>query len=337
MADIGITYNSNPSRLIQQSGEFLSNNIRDIGKQIQGTILEINTKKDLARFAQNLQQNVNPNSEEFAQQAVQVAANHPLAIQDPRGQIALNILGKAHGEWKQAQLAVDRFGRPINVPGVGLVDPRTNKVLQATPSRPVNVYGQGLVDPLTGEVVVPEGTRQSPSSSAPRALSPGAILVDPTGKTLAENPKPEPTITPYQGAQLKRAEKKAAADALKTEISQLDRDITSGVNQYEKSMKREQEATTPEEKARHAADWSAIGKITDELKKKKEDRLKALRDLESAAVEETNADLLPPVTPNAAAPAPGVRRVPVFDPSGQPLNIREDQLDAALQAGWKRR
>lgn len=336
--DIGITYSQNPSKLIESSGKFLSDNIRSIGQSVQSTILEINTKKDLARFAQNLQQNVNPNSDDFAQQAVQVAANHPLAIQDPRGQIALNILGKAHGEWKQAQLAVNRFNTPINMPGVGLVNRNTGDVIRpAAPPKPVSVYGQGLVDPLTGDVILPEGTRPSASANAPRALSPGAILVDPTGKTLAENPKPEPTLTPYQGAQLKRAEKKAAADAIKTEISQLDRDITSGVNQYEKSMKREQEATTPEEKARHAADWSAIGKITDELKKKKEDRLKALRDLESAAVEEDSADMLPPVAPNAAAPAPGVRRVPVFDPSGQPLNIREDQLDAALQAGWKRR
>lgn len=337
MADIGITYSSNPSRLIQQSGEFLSNNIRDIGKQIQGTILEINTKKDLARFAQNLQQNVNPNSDDFAQQAVQVAANHPLAIQDPRGQIALNILGKAHGEWKQAQLAVNRFNTPINMPGVGLVNRNTGDVIRpAAPPKPVSVYGQGLVDPLTGDVILPEGTRPSASANAPRALSPGAILVDPTGKTLAENPKPEPTLTPYQGAQLKRAEKKAAVDAIKTEISQYEKDIASAVRQYEASFKREQEAQG-DEKLRHQADKTEIGKIADDLKKKKEDRLKALRDLESAAVEEDSADMLPPVTPNAAAPAPGVRRVPVFDPSGQPLNIREDQLDAALQAGWKRR
>lgn len=335
--DIGVTYSSNPSRLIQKSGEFLSNNIRDIGKQIQGTILEINTKKDLARFAQNLQQNVNPNSDDFAQQAVQVAANHPLAIQDPRGQIALNILGKAHGEWKQAQLAVNRFNTPINMPGVGLVNRNTGDVIRpAAPPKPVSVYGQGLVDPLTGDVILPEGTRPSASANAPRALSPGAILVDPTGKTLAENPKPEPTLTPYQGAQLKRAEKKAAVDAIKTEISQYEKDIASAVRQYEASFKREQNAQG-DEKLRHQADKTEIGKIADDLKKKKEDRLKALRDLESSAVEEDSADMLPPVTPNAAAPAPGVRRVPVFDPQGNPLNIREDQLDAALQAGWKRR
>lgn len=325
MADIGITYSSNPSRLIQQSGEFLSNNIRDIGKQIQGTILEINTKKDLARFAQNLQQNVNPNSEDFAQQAVQVAANHPLAIQDPRGQIALNILGKAHGEWKNAQTLVNRFGQQQALAGI----------------RNENALGQ--IAARTAGQLEAEQIRQSGRKDLAnlRQDQQKEILdmrnEDVLGQIEARaNAAASKPMTPYQQAQIGRMTKKDQVDALKTEITQLDRDIASHVSQYEKSFKREQEAQG-EEKLRHQADKTEIGKIADELKKKKEDRLKALRDLESAAVEETNADMLPPVTPNAAAPAPGVRRVPVFDPSGQPLNIREDQLDAALQAGWKRR
>lgn len=323
--DIGVTYSSNPAKLVQASGEFLSNNIRDIGRQVQSTILEINTKKDLARFAQNLQQNVNPNSEDFAQQAVQVAANHPLAIQDPRGQIALNILGKAHGEWKNAQTLVNRFGQQQALAGI----------------RNENALGQ--IAARTAGQLEAEQIRQSGRKDLAnlRQDQQKEILdirnEDVLGQIEARaNAAASKPMTPYQQAQIGRMTKKDQVDAIKTEITQLDRDIASHVSQYEKSFKREQEAQG-EEKLRHQADKTEIGKIADELKKKKEDRLKALRDLESAAVEETNADMLPPVTPNAAAPAPGVRRVPVFDPSGQPLNIREDQLDAALQAGWKRR
>lgn len=276
---LGIEVNAIAPNLIQNAGNDLSQIIRDTGKMVQGHIAELQTRRDMASMTQDLQ-GLNVQSNDFPLQMIQMASRHPLAIRDERGQMALNILGKAHNQWQNEQAAIERLGRPMNVPGVGLVDPRTNTVLQATPTKPVSVYGKGLVNPMTGETVAPEGTRTSPTSAGPRTLTPGSILVDPTGKQLATNPKPEPTLTPYQSAQLKRAEKKSAVDAIKTEVTQLDKDITSAVRQYEASFKREQEAEG-EEKLRHQADKTEIGKIADQLKAKKQERIKALQELES--------------------------------------------------------
>jgi len=46
-----------------------------------------------------------------------------------------------------------------------------------------------------------------------------------------------------------------------------------------------------------------------------------------------------PAPGQVAAPAPGanVRRVPMIDPNGNPMLLREDQVPSALQAGWKQR
>lgn len=107
---LGIEQNSIAPGLIMQSGKMLSDNIRDIGKQVQSSIYEINTRKDLAAMAEEIQAGaVIPQSDDFAQNAVALGFRHPLAIQDPRGQMALNILGKSHGEWQQQKLATARL------------------------------------------------------------------------------------------------------------------------------------------------------------------------------------------------------------------------------------
>lgn len=321
--DIGITYSSNPSRLIQASGEFLSNNIREIGKNVQSAILEINTRKDLARFAQNLQQNVNPNSDDFANQAVQVAANHPLAVQDPRGQIALNILGKAHGQYQEAKNLVTRFNQQSQMVGMrneaalGQIAARTAGTLEAE-----QIRQQGRKDLAN--------LRQDQAIEM-QDMRNADVLGQIEARAQAAASKP---MTPYQQAQLGRMTKKDQVDAIKTEVTQLDKDITSAVRQYESSFKREQEAASAEEKARHQSDKTEIGKIADDLKKKKDERLKALSDLESS-VDQAADDILPPV-PVAAAATPN-EMVLVFDPQGRPGKIRASQLEAALQNGYKRR
>lgn len=333
MADIGISYSSNPARLIQDSGRFLSDNIRQIGQQVQGTILELNTRKDIARMAENLS-SLNVQSEAFPIQAAQVFAAHPLAAQDGRGQMVLKALGQAHHDWRQTQVAMNRGPAFVSTPQ-GIMDKRTGAITTPAPTKPMSVFGVGLVDPLTGETIVPEGTRTSPGASAPKTLSPGAILVDPQGKKIAENPKAAPSLTPYQSEQLKRSDRKAQVDALKTEIGEIDKNITSAVRQYELSYKREKEAANAAEQARHQADKTAIGQVADDLKKKKEERLKALQDLMTA--DDEAGDLgLPPVGADAAAPAQN-DVVLVIDPQGRPGKIPASQLEAALQNGFKRR
>lgn len=332
MADIGITYSSNPSRLIQQSGEFLSNNIRDIGKQIQGTILEINTKKDLARFAQNLQQNVNPNSDDFAQQAVQVAANHPLATQDPRGQIALNILGKAHGEWKQAQLAVDRYNNPVVVPGVGLTNRTTGQVIRGVPPKTVTVgRNSRLVDAVTGEGIVdplPE----------PEVFvnTPGGPMNRSTGLDVSGNP----IVPPQKGAMTDAQAQKARLESVKAQqiaTGKMRDDLRQKLNANrarEAAFMKLDEPTRQqrvaelaeihkERKSLELMDSEAVGALNGYIQE-----LQTLGDVESAAI-------LPPVSELAAAPNDEL--VAVFNPQGQPKKIKRSQLEAALKNGYKQR
>lgn len=273
MADIGITYSSNPSRLIQQSGEFLSNNIRDIGKQIQGTILEINTKKDLARFAQNLQQNVNPNSEDFAQQAVQVAANHPLAIQDPRGQIALNILGKAHGEWKQAQLAVQRQGLYGNAPGIGIYNRTTGEV-------PVKAPEKTLIVPKNSRAIGPDGRVIVEPLPEPEAFvsTPGGMASKKTGLDPQGNPIKFPEkgkMTEAQRATGALSQKKAQLQETEDGIKLMQRDLQALRGQYKEAEKMEyatKEAKQDAESKSFFDQKIEVGKRADELEKQIKER-----------------------------------------------------------------
>ncbi len=316
--DIGIGYSSNPASLIQNSGKFLSDNIRQIGANVQSTILELNTRKDLGNMVQNLQ-SLNVQSDQFPIQAAQVFASHPLAAKDERGQLALASLGKAHNEWRTMRDMTARFGNQQALAGI----------------RNENAIGQ-IAARTQGQTVV-EGLKQEGRKEL-LDIRNEDVLGQIEARASAEATKP---ITPYQQGQLDirakseaRMDKKAMADAIKTEITQLDRDINSAVSQYEKSMKREQDATTPEEKARHAADWSAVGKIADELKLKKAARLKSLQELEVAG------EVLPPIGPDSVMPQPSSgkqEKVPVIDPNGVAGFLPANQVDAALQNGFKRR
>lgn len=349
---LGIEQNSIAPQLIQSSGQALVQGIRQIGQQISGHLTEMQTKRDLAAMAQDLQ-GINPQSNEFPVQLTQLVSRHPMAVRDERGQMALSVLGKAHGAWqaeesdarafnramalqgyrsRAAQAAAttaakERAGRPINTPG-GLYDPEL----------PIS-------DPLTGETLVGgivPGTEPPNRGTGNRVLAPGAMLLDPTGKKIAENPRSS-EMTPYQREQLNRMGKKDRISAINREIDQFDQDIKSAENAYENIFKRETEATDPANKARYQAEKTEMGKVADQLKAEKKKRMEMLRQIESAP--EEKVDITTVVEPelggvpqNAAAPSPAnAQRVPVFDPNGNPMQLRADQLEAALQAGWKRR
>lgn len=392
---LGIEQNSIAPSLIQNAGNAMTQIIRDTGRMVEGHITEIQTRKDLGAMAQEIQ-GLNPQTNEFPMQLIQLASRHPLALANQRGQMAVGVLGKAHSDWRRSIQAVEEFNRdlamqgfrerslrqrmaeeasinakkPVSVYGVGLVDPITgetiveegsrgsasapktlspgailvdaqgNKIAENAPSapRPIQVFGVGLVDPVTGKTIVPEGRR---STDTPRTLSPGSILVSPTGEKIMENPRPTPTMTPYQSAQLGRSRVNDRIRSVENEISRFDKDIDSHRKMYADILKRETASRNKDEKARLAMEKAEVGRIADELvverDKRRIDLDAMVKERDAIDTEERSAAVLPPLTPQAAATPAVEEFVLVFDPSGKPGKVRASQLDAALQNGYRRR
>ena len=340
---LGVEPDNTAALLIQNNGQALVQGIRQIGQQISQHLTEIQTRRDLASLGQEAQ-TLNPQSHDFPVQLTQLATKHPLAIRDERGQMVLSVLGKANAQWQaeesdarafnramalqgyrsRAALAVEKEHqkRPVNVPRVGLVDPTE-------------------VDPVTGQakvlVAAPAGAEPTPYQATPNG---------PFDKRTGTYGTPPPALavkpmTAYQQAQLRRNERKDKIVALNQEINQFDSDISSAVHQYESSFTREQNATG-DEKLRHQADKTEIGKVADRLKEEKKKRLDILKqlreeDAKDAAIPADEASLLPPVPADAAAApaAPANDLVVVINPAGKQVQIKRSQLGAALQGGYK--
>lgn len=335
---LGIEQNSIAPNLIAQSGKMLSDNIREIGQQVQSSILEVNTRKDLAAMAQEIQSGaVIPQSEDFAQQAIAFGFRHPLAIRDPRGQMALSVLGKTHEEWRQAQTAQARINPYRSMTGGGIYNASTGEVVTKPTNRPTSVNRNArLVDPVTGEVLVePEALPEKGFN-----LAPGSTRYDAQGNPIVTAPKPtgSAALTPYQSRSLalrERAEKRAT---LKTRITAWEKDLAS----LDKAITERRKAgnMTPE-----VTEWQ-----------KRFEATKELRDAAVAEMDSTDAapvEELPPVPPDAvipqgdvgvlpepravAQPASNTEFVLVFDPSGKPGRVRASQLESALANGYRRR
>lgn len=338
---LGIEQDSIAPQLIQNAGSALVQGIRQIGQQISSHLTEIQTKRDLAAMAQDMQ-GVNPQSAEFPVALTQLVSRHPLAAQDQRGLLALNILGKAHGEWQAGEAEARAFNRAMALQGYRT---RAAKDLLETKSHmPQNVGGALVIpnDPVTGQpnVLIPPPSRAG--SNRPVVLGPGAKAIDATGKVLAENPK---AVTPLASE---------ARMLKKQKIDLLMRQDTAAREEFGR-LERRRDALSKERMAISKADDpnavyldNTIRAIEEEAKKVRDRRTeiqKAIEGIESVPAEEQ----LPPVPPDAAGaailPPPGALTAPdapaemvmVVDPSGRPGRIKASQLDAALQNGYKRR
>lgn len=342
---LGVELNSIAPNLIRDSGQALVHGIRQIGQQISGHLTEIQTKRDMAAMAQELQ-GLNVQSNEFTPQLAQVISRHPMAARDERGQLALSILGKAHGQWQAGEAEARAFNRAMAMQTARdrsareMFDYKT-KVESETPQ---NIGGSLVIpkDPVTGQpnVLLPAPSRAG--SNRPLVLNQGDIAIDPTGKRLAENPKPSgPTSSEA------RMQKKDKISQLLRQDTQLQREIGDAIKRLDDIQKQDLELGKDEAKIGHPKkDFlvTTAKAIQDEVKALRDRRLeiqKMIESVESTAAADGDGDLgLPPVTPNAAAPmtpAAAVKRVPVLDPNGQPMQLRADQVEAALQNGWKLR
>lgn len=325
---LGIEQNSIAPQLIAQSGKMLSENIRDIGKQVQGAILEVNTKKDLARMAQEIQSGaVIPQSEDFAQQAIAFGFRHPLAIQDPRGQMALNILGKAHGEWRQGQLAQQRLEGQLP-----LIEARNRSSLAQIAARTTGAQETEQMR-QQGRAEL-EGLRQE------NRLETQGVRTEDQMKVLQA--RQNAPLTPYQSRTLalrKNAERRAA---IKEQVDSTERDIRA----LEQSLRDDKMSVLPGERE----EWQK------QVEKLRDQRNQLLQQFNApptaeeitiepelgavppdAAVPQGDGGVVPPVGV-IAAPLPDANElVPVINPQGKPTRIRKSQLESALQNGYRTR
>lgn len=172
-----------------------------------------------------------PQSENFAQDAVAFGFRHPLAIQDPRGQMALNVLGKAHGEWRQGQLAQQRINPYRSMAGGGIYNASTGEVTVEPSTRPVSVpRNSRLVNPDTKEVIVePEALPDKPFN-----LAPGATRYDAQGNPIVTAPGRTGAggLTPYQEEMQKRAATTRRMNVVKSKLTQTRDDIKTLEKRY---------------------------------------------------------------------------------------------------------
>jgi hypothetical protein len=341
---LGIEQNNVAPQLIQNSGAALVQGIRQIGQQISGHLTELQTKRDLGAMAQELQ-GINVQSNEFPVQLTQMLSRHPLAARDERGQMALSILGKAHGQWQAGEAEARAFNRAMAMQGSrdrsarDLYDYKREKELES----PQNIGGALVVpqDPVTGQpnVLLPAPARGG--TTTPFRSTPQGIMDARTGQITTPAPAEKP-MNEYQTESLKMRKRAELRGAFKTKADTWSKDI----RELEDSIRMvDKEEAEQGEKFRPAR---AVERL--EWQKK----LLATKELRDAALQEMgkiDSEVEPELGPVPAGagvlPAPGavavpaaganVRRVPVLDPNGNPLNIREDQLEAALQAGWQRR
>lgn len=351
---LGIEQNNIAPQLIQNSGSALVQGIRQIGQQISGHLTEIQTKRDLGAMAQEMQ-GLNVQSNEFPVQLTQMLSRHPLAARDERGQMALSILGKAHGQWQAGEAEARAFNRAMAMQTRRTQDARENMDYQEgiRAKRPVTVAGVGLVapneiDPVTGQAKVLVPAAPKGSTALPFSSSPGGIYDRRTGQITA--PLPEKPMNANQKFTAQR-------QLVQNQLSGLDKDLEQDQQDFNNTRKRYDALHAAEIKAMKDGQFEtpasaqirkekeAAGKLADEIDRQRSEKVKKrqklLEDLGALGSELDGAGApAGEVLPQAgavAAPQPSVEMIAVIDPNGRPGKVKASQLEAALQNGYKRR
>ncbi len=352
---LGIEQNNIAPELIQSNGQALVQNIRQIGQQISQHLTEIQTRRDLSSLGQEAQ-TLNPRSTDFPVQLTQLVSKHPLAIRDERGQMVLSILGKEHGAWQAEESDARAFNRAMALQTRRTQDAKSIFETEQDYKRthPQFIPGVGvttLEDPNdpTGNpnVLLPVAPRGV--AAGPRVLGPGAVLVDPSGKQLATNPKPE-GIPPVQAAVNARLDKKMKMDMLDRQDKQTQAEIEAAIRRRDALTKERTKitsATDPNGPYYDNTIKALEGEVAN-LRKRRMDIQKAIEGFEATPAEAIPGALgaaaaaqpdlgLPPVPADAAAApaAPANDLVVVINPAGKQVQIKRSQLGAALQGGYK--
>jgi hypothetical protein len=81
--------------------------ILQTGQTIQQGLQQMMTNRQVAGLGQELG-TINPESPDWAQQAIKLGSRYPLAMKSPAGQFMLSTQAKAHAEWSQTQRATQQ-------------------------------------------------------------------------------------------------------------------------------------------------------------------------------------------------------------------------------------
>lgn len=104
-------------KLIQAAGNAMTESIRLTGEQIRKDIIGYNTDKQVAGLLSEAQ-TIQPDSPDFQNQLVGVLAKYPMAANDPRARLGLNLLGNAWEQKNREKELTDTFGRAVTLQGL---------------------------------------------------------------------------------------------------------------------------------------------------------------------------------------------------------------------------
>lgn len=164
--------------------------LRRAGQQVEQTVLRQQSNRELKAFGQEAQ-SLNPQSPNYQASMLGLMGKYPMAANSKAGQNIMSALGSMNRNYLGEQNAQADFNR-----NVALENLRSRNRITEYGKRPNTAgniryaQGIGLYDPVTGEVVEasPEKTYNLPE---------GSRLVGADGKVLAEA-APRTTATPYR-------------------------------------------------------------------------------------------------------------------------------------------
>lgn len=141
---------------IERFGNDAAQMILQTGATIEQGLQRMMTNRQVAGLGQELG-TLNPESPEWAQQAVQLGSRYPLAMKSPAGQFMLGTQAKAHAQWQQTQQATARaqtqFGNSVALEG--LKQRNRLALAERKPTGEVDLSGMALPSRLTPQAQGP--------------------------------------------------------------------------------------------------------------------------------------------------------------------------------------
>jgi len=238
--------------------------ILQTGAVIQDGLQKMMTNRQVAGLGAELGQ-LNPESPEWAQQAVQLGSRYPLAMKSPAGQFMLHTQATAHAQWMQAKKAAQSADL-ITRRQIGMENLRTKNDIELENVRQKNRIaladerGTGGVDLLNGAQPVQRTPAsginlQSPTQSGAPLITPDGseVLTSGTNNAVDENiplPMEDPltgrALSPLRTAQQATGVKPTRAQVFSA-ISQEDRQMQQEKRDAERTAKSEADALAKKE------------------------------------------------------------------------------------------
>lgn len=231
--------------------------ILQTGKQIEQGLQTMMTNRQVAGLGQELG-TLNPESPEWAQQAVKLGSRYPLAMKSPAGQFMLSTQAKANAQWQQTQRATAQADTMMRRQ-VGLENLRT--------ANDVRLKGIRSADSLAVDARQDDGVDLLGAGAQPVQRNPAQGISLETGGMSGAAQGAMNAAAPEEGALLTgmtgslpdisgRALSPLAAAQQATGVKPTRAQVFSAISQEDRQMQQE----------KVAADREATKAITDEKK-----------------------------------------------------------------------